>query len=104
MPMEKNKPTRSFFLRGLVALLPAMLTTFAFVFIIQFTTRYVTGPINSAIYWSLEGNAAGWTILGALDVDPEGDEASQKEASVGLVLLHGHDRRGSESRDGMPRG
>ena len=74
MPMEKNKPNRSFFLRGLVALLPAMLTTFAFVFIIQFTTRYVTGPINSAIYWSLEGNAAGWTILASLDVDPESDE------------------------------
>jgi len=74
MPMEKNKPNRSFFLRGLVALLPAMLTTFAFVFIIQFTTRYVTGPINSAIYWSLESNAAGWAVLDALDVDPESDE------------------------------
>jgi uncharacterized membrane protein len=72
--MEKNKPNRSFFLRGLVALLPAMLTTFAFVFIIQFTTRYVTGPINSAIYWSLEGNGAGWTVLEALNVKPESDE------------------------------
>ena len=74
MPMNKNKPNRSFFLRGLTALLPAMLTTFAFVFIIQFTTRYVTGPINSAIYWTLEGNAAGWAVLETLDIDPAGDE------------------------------
>ncbi|MDE0892857.1 MAG: DUF502 domain-containing protein [Planctomycetota bacterium] len=74
MPMDKNKPSRNFFLRGLVALLPAMLTTFAFVFIIQFTTRYVTGPINSAIYWTLERNAIGWTVLEALDVDPLREE------------------------------
>ena len=72
--MDKNKPSRNFFLRGLVALLPAMLTTFAFVFIIQFTTRYVTGPINSAIYWTLERNAIGWTVLEALDVDPLREE------------------------------
>jgi uncharacterized membrane protein len=74
MPMDKNKPSRNFFLRGLVALLPAMLTTFAFVFIIQFTTRYVTGPINSAIYWTLERNAIGWTVLEALNVDPLSEE------------------------------
>ena len=74
MPMDKNKPSRNFFLRGLVALLPAMLTTFAFVFIIQFTTRYVTGPINSAIYWTLERNAIGWTVLEALNVEPLSEE------------------------------
>lgn len=72
--MDKNKPSRNFFLRGLVALLPAMLTTFAFVFIIQFTTRYVTGPINSAIYWTLERNAIGWTVLEALNVEPLSEE------------------------------
>jgi uncharacterized membrane protein len=90
--MEKNKPTRSFFLRGLVALLPAMLTTFAFVFIIQFTTRYVTGPINSAIYWSLEGNAAGWTVLEMLGVAPEGDEfLSLSKLPPELSNLHDSD-------------
>ncbi len=92
MPMEKNKPNRSFFLRGLVALLPAMLTTFAFVFIIQFTTRYVTGPINSAIYWSLEGNAAGWAVLDALSIAPDGDEfISLAKLPPELSALHGSD-------------
>jgi uncharacterized membrane protein len=92
MLMEKNKPKRSFFLRGLVALLPAMLTTFAFVFIIQFTTRYVTGPINSAIYWSLEGNAVGWTVLEALDIAPESDEfLSIAKLPPKLSSLHASD-------------
>jgi uncharacterized membrane protein len=67
------KSKRNFFLRGLVALLPAMLTIFIFVFIVQFAERYVTGPINSFIYSSLERNAAGWTILDVLEIDPESD-------------------------------
>ncbi len=70
----KRKPKRNFFLRGIVAILPAMLTIFVFVFIVQFAERYVTGPINSAIYWTLESNAAGWAVLEALDVTPEEDE------------------------------
>jgi len=80
MALKKNshksapKPKRNFFLRGVVAILPAMLTIFVFVFIVQFAERYVTGPINSFIYSSLEKNAAGWAILDALDVDPESDE------------------------------
>jgi len=68
------KPKRNFFLRGIVAILPAMLTIFVFVFIVQFANRYVTGPINSFIYSALERNAAGWAILDALSVDPESDE------------------------------
>jgi len=76
MTPKENTPKskRNFFLRGIVAILPAMLTIFVFVFVIQFAERYVTGPINSFIYWSLEKNAVGWTVLEALDVDPEGDE------------------------------
>jgi len=68
------KPKRNFFLRGVVAILPAMLTIFVFVFIVQFAERYVTGPINSFIYSGLETNAGGWAILDALGVDPEDDE------------------------------
>jgi len=59
--MVKKKPKRSFFLRGLVALLPALLTIFAFVLIIQFTQRYVTGPINSGIDWVLKSSGVEWT-------------------------------------------
>jgi len=68
------KPKRNFFLRGIVAILPAMLTIFVFVFIVQFAERYVTGPINSFIYAALERNAAGWAILDTLSIDPESDE------------------------------
>ena len=71
---NKPKPKRNFFLRGIVALLPAMLTIFVFVFIVQFAERYVTGPINSFIYSALEKNAAGWAVLDALGVDPESEE------------------------------
>lgn len=69
-----TKPKRNFFLRGIVAILPAMLTIFVFVFIVQFAERYVTGPINSFIYSALERNAAGWAILDTLSVHPESDE------------------------------
>ncbi len=68
------KPKRNFFLRGIVAILPAMLTIFVFVFIVQFAERYVTGPINSFIYSALERNAAGWAVLDALSIHPESDE------------------------------
>jgi len=71
---NKPKPKRNFFLRGIVALLPAMLTIFVFVFIVQFAERYVTGPINSFIYSALEKNAAGWAVLDTLGVDPESEE------------------------------
>lgn len=69
-----TKPKRNFFLRGIVAILPAMLTIFVFVFIVQFAERYVTGPINSFIYSALERNAAGWAILDTLSINPESDE------------------------------
>ena len=71
---RSTKPKRNFFLRGIVAILPAMLTIFVFVFIVQFAERYVTGPINSFIYSALERNAAGWAVLEALDINPESDE------------------------------
>src|SRR5687767_12370368 len=58
------------FLRGVVTLLPIVLTVVFLGLLFQIVTRYVTGPINSAIYWSLERNAIGWKVLDFLDVDP----------------------------------
>ncbi len=70
----KKKAPRSrvarFFLRGLITLLPIVLTLVVFGFLYQLVTTYVTGPINRTIYWSLERNGAGWTGLRALGIDP----------------------------------
>jgi len=74
-PPKKTKkpPKRSlalFFLRGLGALLPLVLTIFIFVTLINFVRTYVTTPINSTIYWSLESNGLGWKVLDKLYIDP----------------------------------
>ena len=61
---------KSFLLRGLVTVLPAALTILLLVFVVQFVNRYVTSPVNSVIYWSLERNALGWNVLRAMDVEP----------------------------------
>ncbi|MFT6364277.1 MAG: putative membrane protein [Planctomycetota bacterium] len=71
---KKNKaPKKSFtlfFLRGLGALLPLVLTIFIFVTLIGFARTYVTTPINNTIYWSLEGNSLGWSALESLGINP----------------------------------
>ncbi len=59
-----------FFLRGVVTLLPVILTLVVFGLLFQMVDRYVTGPINSVIYWSLERNAIGWKALQGLGIDP----------------------------------
>ena len=59
-----------FFLRGLVTLLPVVLTLVIFGLLIQMIDRYVTGPINDVIYWSLERNSLGWSALEKLGIDP----------------------------------
>lgn len=64
------KPPRSFFLRGIITILPAVLTLFLLVTVVQFAQNYVTTPINSTIYWLLEGNALGWQVLDAVEIDP----------------------------------
>lgn len=65
-----RKHRKSFFLRGLVTILPAVLTLFLLVTVVQFAQSYVTKPINSVLYWLLEGNAVGWKVLARLDIDP----------------------------------
>ncbi len=59
-----------FFLRGLITLLPVVLTLVVFGLLFQMIDRYVTGPINDVIYWSLERNAVGWQALEKLGIDP----------------------------------
>lgn len=68
-----SKPSSSltgFFFRGVVTLLPVVLTLVVFGLLIQMVNRYVTGPINGVIYWSLERNAVGWQALNLIGIDP----------------------------------
>ncbi len=67
---RKGLPSKSFFLRGIITILPAVLTIFLLVTVVQFAQTYVTQPINSTIYWSLERNALGWKVLKSLEIDP----------------------------------
>ena len=67
---RRKRSRRGLFLRGLAVLLPAILTVFVFVTIVQFVNNYVTGPITGAIHGLLQGNALGWQALGRMGVDP----------------------------------
>ena len=80
----------AFFLRGLVTLLPPVLTVVIFGLLYQMIERYVTGPINRTIYWSLERNAVGWSALDRLGIDPLATTyLDQKNLSVDLQELIG---------------
>ncbi|MEQ1894972.1 MAG: DUF502 domain-containing protein [Planctomycetota bacterium] len=72
MKKAQNKPgsLTGFFFKGLVTLLPVGLTLVVFGLLFQMVNRYVTGPINAVIYWSLERNAVGWQALGWIGIDP----------------------------------
>jgi len=72
-PTPPARPRRGlgrFFLRGLVTVLPVILTLIVFGLLFQFVKQYVTAPINSAIYWSLEHNSLGWRGLRAMGIEP----------------------------------
>jgi len=68
-----RKRGKSFFLRGIVAILPAVLTLFILITVVRFAQDYITRPINTVIYWSLERNGLGWGVLYQLDIDPLAD-------------------------------
>jgi len=72
MQAQSPKPAglSAFFFRGVVTLLPVVLTLVVFGLLVQMVNRYVTGPINGAIYWSLDRNALGWKALELLGIDP----------------------------------
>ncbi|HEX6881858.1 MAG TPA: DUF502 domain-containing protein [Planctomycetota bacterium] len=76
MPPDSKKPNglAAFFFRGVVTLLPVVLTVVIFGLLFQMVNRYVTGPINAVIYWSLERNAVGWGALEGLGIDPLGSD------------------------------
>ncbi len=79
-PRRKLRKPKNFFLRGLITILPAVLTLFILVTVVQFAQNYVTTPINSTIYWLLESNAMGWKVLESVDIDPLADEFLDTEA------------------------
>ena len=74
-----RKP-KNFFLRGIISILPAVLTLFILVTVVQFAQNYVTTPINSTIYWLLEGNALGWKVLKSVDIYPLAPEFLDPES------------------------
>ncbi|MEL6428719.1 MAG: DUF502 domain-containing protein [Planctomycetota bacterium] len=67
---KKAKKPKNFFVRGLVVLLPTVLTIFIFATVVQFVNVYLTKPINGAIVTLLDSNALGWQALEMMDVDP----------------------------------
>ena len=67
---REKKKQKNFFVRGLVVLLPTVLTIFIFATVVQFVNTYLTKPINAAILTVLDSNAVGWQALGMMDVDP----------------------------------
>lgn len=69
-PARKRSGLGRFFLRGLITVAPVLLTVVVFGLLYQMVNRYFTGPINSAIYWSLEGNSFGWQALSRLGIEP----------------------------------
>ena len=69
-PLKKRNRLQAFFARGLITVLPVLFTVFILLAAFRFVDGYVTGPVNTAIYWSLEENGAGWKLLELLGIDP----------------------------------
>jgi uncharacterized membrane protein len=67
---RRKKSKRGLFVRGLITLLPAALTIFILVTVMQFVNTYLTAPINSAIFGFLDNNGLGWNVLTLMEVDP----------------------------------
>jgi len=67
---ERQGGLQGIFFRGLVTVLPVALTVVVFGLIVQGLNQYVVGPINRAIYWSLEHNRLGWEGLEWIGIDP----------------------------------
>ena len=69
-PHKKRNRLRTFFVRGLLTVLPIVFTFFILAVAFRFVDQYVTGPVNSVLYWTLERNGLGWQALGFMGVDP----------------------------------
>ncbi|MDP6538039.1 MAG: DUF502 domain-containing protein [Planctomycetota bacterium] len=95
-PARRAKRKKSFFLRGVVTVLPAVLTLFILVTVVQFAKSYVTTPINTVIYWCLEGNGLGWQVLRSVGIDPLSEEFLNPDA-LPVELRSELDRAGLDS-------
>ncbi|TDJ77110.1 MAG: DUF502 domain-containing protein [Planctomycetota bacterium] len=81
----RKKSKRGLFVRGLITLLPAALTIFILVTVLQFVNTYLTSPINKVIYGSLDGNGLGWNVLTLMEIDPYDREfLDERELPVAL--------------------
>ncbi|MEM6671239.1 MAG: DUF502 domain-containing protein [Planctomycetota bacterium] len=67
---RKSKGKRNFFVRGLVVLLPTVLTIFIFATVVQFVNTYLTTPINRTLLTLLDGNSVGWEAIEMMNVNP----------------------------------
>lgn len=85
----RRKRRMTAFVRGLATLLPAVLTIFVFLTVINFVKTYVVGPINDVIYWTLEDNSVGWKLLRRMGIDPYDEEyvARSDELPADLYAL-----------------
>ena len=70
---RKRNRLQAFFVRGLITVLPILFTVFILLTAFRFVDGYVTGPVNSVIYWALEKNGAGWQALEMLGIDPHAE-------------------------------
>jgi len=50
-----------------------LFTVFILLTAFRFVDGYVTGPVNSVLYWALERNGAGWQVLEMLGIDPHAE-------------------------------
>lgn len=66
----KPKKNKNFFVRGLIVLLPTVLTIFVFVTVLNFVNTYLTTPINNSLLTLLDSNGLGWKVLDVMEVDP----------------------------------
>jgi uncharacterized membrane protein len=66
----KPKKNKNFFVRGLIVLLPTVLTIFVFATVLNFVNTYLTTPINNTLLTLLDSNGFGWKVLGVMEVDP----------------------------------
>lgn len=90
---KAKKKQKNFFVRGLVVLLPTVLTIFIFATVVQFVNTYLTKPINGTILTILDGNSLGWKALAMMDVDPLAKEyIDEDELPKGLLASIGRGR------------
>jgi len=66
----KPKKSKNFFVRGLIVLLPTVLTIFVFATVLNFVNTYLTTPINNSLLTLLDSNGLGWRVLGVMEVEP----------------------------------